>query len=83
MSEYEEVKVSGVTTIANFRDVSNLVKALKPGLLFRSGHIGKYLRACVHVSCTHEDTTDDANRGDLDILRERYSIRSVIDLRGM
>jgi hypothetical protein len=41
MTDYEEVEVPKVTTIANFRDVSSLVKSIKPGLLFRSGHIGE------------------------------------------
>jgi hypothetical protein len=32
---------------------------------------------------TTNHVPDDAGREDLDILRERYRIRSVIDLRGM
>jgi hypothetical protein len=46
MTDYEEVKVPKVTTISNFRDVSSLVKIIKPGLLFRSGHIGE---CCVRM----------------------------------
>ncbi|KAI4732486.1 hypothetical protein E4T50_16940 [Aureobasidium sp. EXF-12298] len=38
MTNYE-VEVPKVTTIANFRDVSSLGAGIKPGLLFRSGHI--------------------------------------------
>ncbi|KAI4726296.1 hypothetical protein E4T49_05919 [Aureobasidium sp. EXF-10728] len=39
MNEHQDEKVSPLTTILNFRDVSKFVKSLKPGLLYRSAHI--------------------------------------------
>lgn len=33
-------KASALATIKNFRDISSLIKTVKPGLLFRSAHIG-------------------------------------------
>ncbi|KAI5272182.1 hypothetical protein E4T47_04509 [Aureobasidium subglaciale] len=65
MANYQDEKAPLPTTVTNFRDVAIHVQNIKPGLLFRSGHI------------------DDAGREDLDLLREHYHIRSVIDLRGM
>jgi len=41
MSEYQEEKAPSLTTVANFRDVANLVKNIKPGLLYRSAKLGE------------------------------------------
>lgn len=47
MDEHQDEKTPSLTTVVNFRDVSRYVKNIKPGLLFRSAHIGETLREFV------------------------------------
>lgn len=42
MSKYQEEKAPPLTTVANFRDVANLVQNIKPGLLYRSARLGEW-----------------------------------------
>lgn len=39
--DHQDEKALALATVKNFRDVSSLVKTVKPGLLFRSAHIGE------------------------------------------